>query len=61
MSNQNISASILPFTIEDYDQVYALWQRCEGVGLSSADSRQSIAAYLDRNPGMSFVASLGRK
>lgn len=39
-----------------YDDVLALWQASEGVGLSSADSRDNIAAYLQRNPGMSFVA-----
>ncbi len=46
-----------PFTIELYDEVFALWQQCEGVGLSDADSRESIAAYLDRNPGLSVVAT----
>lgn len=59
MNGQISTASILPFAKEDYDEVYALWQRCEGVGLSSADSRQSIATYLDRNPGLSFVARHG--
>jgi N-acetylglutamate synthase len=48
-----------PFTIERYEAVYALWDRCPGVGLSSADARENIAAYLDRNPGMSFVALAG--
>jgi N-acetylglutamate synthase len=53
-----------PVTIErlrisHYDEVLALWRRCEGVGLSEADSREAIAAYLDRNPGMSFVAVAG--
>jgi hypothetical protein len=47
---------ISQFVIESYDEVLALWKRCEGVGLSEADSRQSIQAYLDRNPGMSFIA-----
>jgi ribosomal protein S18 acetylase RimI-like enzyme len=44
-------------TIEDYDQVFALWKATEGIGLSAADERPAIAAYLQRNPGMSFVAS----
>lgn len=44
------------FTIEDYDQVYSLWSSSTGVGLSEADSRECIDAYLRRNPGMSFVA-----
>ena len=36
--------------------VLALWQAAEGVGLSAADGRPAIARYLERNPGMSFVA-----
>lgn len=47
---------IAPFQMVFYEAVIALWQRCEGVGLSSADSRESIQFYLARNPGMSFVA-----
>ena len=41
---------------DDYDEVLALWEKSEGVGLSGADSRESIARYLERNPGLSFVA-----
>jgi putative acetyltransferase len=33
-----------------------LWRLCEGVGLSTADSRESIKCYLKRNPELSFVA-----
>lgn len=40
----------------DYDEVIALWRACEGIGLSAADSRERIEAYLRRNEGMSFVA-----
>lgn len=47
---------IAPFTLAAYDAVFALWQACEGVGLNEADSRENIAAYLERNAGMSFVA-----
>ena len=39
-----------------YDDVFALWKQCDGVGLSDADSRENIQSYLDRNPSMSFVA-----
>jgi N-acetylglutamate synthase len=45
-----------PFTMNEYEAVLALWRQCEGVGLSRADEREGIAAYLARNPGMSFVA-----
>jgi putative acetyltransferase len=51
-----MSVEILEFTDADYDEVLALWQRSEGVGLSDADSRTNIERYLERNPGMSFVA-----
>jgi putative acetyltransferase len=46
-----------PFTMAAYDHLLALWRQCEGVGLSEADSRESIEAYLSRNPGMSFIAT----
>ena len=48
---------ITPLTIEHYEGMLALWRACEGVGLSEADSRQSIESHLDHNPGMSFVAT----
>jgi N-acetylglutamate synthase len=51
-----MKAAIHTFTIDDYDEVLALWQATPGVGLSDADSRANIAAYLARNPGLSFVA-----
>ncbi len=52
---------ITPFDISFYDDVFALWQRCDGMGLSDADSRDGIQTYLERNPGMSFVASSSGK
>ena len=49
--------TISEFEISSYDDVFALWQECEGVGLSDADSRENIQAYLERNPGISFIAT----
>lgn len=43
-------------TLSDYDAVLALWQASPGVGLSDADSRPAIARFLERNPGLAFVA-----
>ena len=40
----------------DHAAVVELWCSAEGIGLSSADSRPEIEHYLERNPGMSFVA-----
>jgi len=49
---------IAPFTIESYDGVLTLWQQAEGVGLhDDCDSRRGIQSYLERNPGLSFVAT----
>jgi putative acetyltransferase len=42
--------------IDSYDEVLALWQQAEGVGLSSADSRDAICSFLKKNPELSFVA-----
>jgi len=54
-----MSIVIREMTIQDYDEVLALWQTSEGVGLSDADSEESVARYLERNPGLSFVACDG--
>ena len=54
-----MNIEIHPFSMDAYDRVFALWQQCEGVGLSEADSPASIQAYLSRNPGMSFIATAG--
>ena len=56
-----MESAISIMTIQDYDEVSALWARCEGVGLDPDDTRENIAAYLDRNPGLSFVAREGGK
>ena len=56
-----MSIVIREMTIEDHDQVLSLWRASEGVGLSDADSEESIACYLARNPGLSFVAGDGER
>ncbi|MHA6482431.1 GNAT family N-acetyltransferase [Paenibacillus sp. strain BS8-2] len=42
-------------TIDDYDQLIALWERIEGLAISEADSRANIDMYLKRNAGLSLV------
>jgi ribosomal protein S18 acetylase RimI-like enzyme len=42
--------------IEDFQEAASLWKKSEGVGLSESDSRESVAIFLRRNPGLSFVA-----
>ena len=46
-------------TIDDYDQLYALWLSCKGMGLNDVDdSREGIARYLLRNPRTCFVSEI---
>lgn len=43
--------------IKDYDEVYALWLACTGMGLNDwDDSREGIGRFLNRNPDTCFVA-----
>jgi len=44
--------------IEDYEEVYLLWQRSDGIEVCTrgSDSMENIARYLERNPGCSYVA-----
>ena len=45
-------------TIEDYEQVYALWKKIHGFGLRSIDdSRDGVEKFLKRNPTTSVVAT----
>jgi len=46
-------------TIDDYEVVFELWEKTEGIGLSDADSKEGIRSFLARNPGLSFVAVEG--
>jgi len=47
-------------TIDDYDDVYALWIGTPGMGLNDVDdSREGIQKYLARNPRTCFVARAG--
>ncbi|MGN1383439.1 MAG: GNAT family N-acetyltransferase [Eubacterium sp.] len=43
--------------ISDYDEVYALWLSCPGMGLNNLDdSRDGIEKYIKRNPDNCFTA-----
>lgn len=52
-------AAIREMSIRDYEPVLGLLESIDGVRLRSADSRDGIARYLERNPGCSFVAEEG--
>lgn len=50
--------AIRPMAIEDLDAVLDLWRASEGVGLGDGDAPPALGRYLERNPGMSLVATV---
>ena len=49
------------FVMADYDAAVALWTGVEGVEICEGDSREEVAEYLKRNPGLSRVAEADGK
>lgn len=54
-----MAVELTNMTVDDYDDVRALWEQAKGVGVNDADTRAGLQAYLRRNPGLSFVARDG--
>jgi len=49
-------------TIEDFDQVHALWMTIKGFGIRSIDdSKEGVERFLKRNPTTSVVAEIDNK
>ena len=49
--------TILPMTIDDYDEVRNLWMTIRGFGIRALDdSREDIQRFIERNPTTSVVA-----
>lgn len=54
--------TIRTMTIEDFDQVHALWMTIKGFGIRSIDdSKEGVERFLKRNPTTSVVAELDNK
>jgi ribosomal protein S18 acetylase RimI-like enzyme len=51
-----MTINIHEMRIEDYPEIYSLWENSDNIGLSKADSLHGIKNFLERNPGMSFTA-----
>lgn len=52
-----MEALVRPMTIEDYENVYALWNSILGFAIRSIDdSKEGVARFLKRNPDTSVVA-----
>jgi N-acetylglutamate synthase len=56
-----MNVSIRPMMINDYQEMFELWKNNEGIGLSRADSFEGVERFLERNPGLSFVAVDGER
>ena len=54
-----MSYQIRTMTIEDYDDIIVMFRATPGISIRDADSREATEFYLQRNPGLSFVAVLG--
>ncbi len=49
--------TIRKMTIEDYEQLYALWRKIKGFAMRSIDdSKEGVERFLHRNPDTSVVA-----
>ena len=53
--------SIREMKIDDYEEVYRLWEQTEGLSLEEGDSQEEIGIYLKRNHGFCFVACAGEQ
>ena len=55
--NDNLDYEIRLMTIDDYEEVHALWMSIHGFGIRSIDdSREGVERFLKRNPTTSVVA-----
>jgi len=50
---------IEPMETEDFDAVLSLWRGSEGLTMRDVDAPDALARFLERNPGLSFVARVG--
>lgn len=48
--------TVREFVMGDYDRAVALWSRIDSVEICEGDSREEVAEYLKRNPGLSRIA-----
>src|SRR5206468_7589642 len=50
---------LVPMCVDDYDEVLALWNACEGVRAN--ETWEELARILARNPGLSSVIRRGNE
>ena len=47
------------FSLGDYDVAIELWKKVDGLDVAEGDDRETIRRFLERNPGLSRVATDG--
>ena len=47
------------FAIDDYDAAIELWKKVDGLDVAEGDDRETIRRFLQRNPGLSRIATVG--
>ncbi len=47
------------FSIDDYDTAADLWKRVEGIEIAEGDTKEEVAEFISRSPGLSHVATDG--
>ncbi len=50
--------NIREMKIDDYDDIIEMFRETPGMTVREADSKNAIETYLNRNPGLSFVATV---
>ncbi|MFH2038277.1 MAG: GNAT family N-acetyltransferase [Chloroflexota bacterium] len=51
-----MSIELRSMEASDYDMVFSLWKESDSLILNADDSRECVIHFLERNPGLSFVA-----
>ena len=54
------SPEIRPLTPDDFEATLALWKSTEGLGNGPGDSVEALSRFLERNRGLSLVATDGK-
>ena len=54
-----MSYVIQEMAVDDYAAVRKLWLDSEGILIADSDSQEGLSRFLERNPGLSFVARDG--
>jgi N-acetylglutamate synthase len=56
MNSPSPAYALSLFALEDFPAALALWEKCEGIGIAESDTIEAVGRFLERNPGLSWVA-----